>query len=148
MAQLQQQTSLNLFNCRDITDTSLVHVSNLQQLTSLNLHLCANVTDAGLELVAKLQQLTTLNVHACAKITDKGTRPPEHWRFPPFQFNSNPHFLIPAAAVLTLCCFSAFLVHILFMVVPVPRCVLVCIHISYTVANAVETDEVVRHHVD
>lgn len=92
---------LDLGNCKQLTDTSLVHVIKFPELKflslcmipnltddgiiqivrnnpsieELNISQCAMLTDAAMETVTRhLQRLQTLNVFGCDKLTDKTVR--------------------------------------------------------------------------
>ncbi len=65
-------TSINLSNCKNITDASLAHLVTLTLLSSLNLRGCYKITDAGLAHLSKLTLLSSLNLRGCYKITDAG----------------------------------------------------------------------------
>ncbi len=62
-------TSINLTNCKNITDADLAHLSSLTSLTSLNLSGCKNITDAGLAHLLSLTSLISLDLSDC-NITD------------------------------------------------------------------------------
>ena len=63
---LPNLTSLNLSQCKSLTDLSLI--ANFTQLTSLNLDECKSLTD--LSPVANLTQLTNLDLLSCESLTD------------------------------------------------------------------------------
>jgi Leucine Rich repeat len=64
--------SLNLRECKHITDACLQQLSALPSLRYLDLNLCHQITDAGLEYVSTIPSLTTLVLNKCYQITDKG----------------------------------------------------------------------------
>jgi hypothetical protein len=63
-------TKLNLSGCSDITDAGLAHFTNAP-LTDLNLSDCTAITDAGLAHFANAP-LTDLDLRFCSDITDAG----------------------------------------------------------------------------
>ncbi len=65
-------TSINLSNCKKITDAGLEHLSKLTSLSSLNLDGCENITDAGLAHLSKLTSLNSLDLSECHIITNAG----------------------------------------------------------------------------
>jgi hypothetical protein len=63
---------LDLYYCRYITDSGLLHISKLNNLLHLNLSCCNNITDNGLLHISKLSNLLHLDLSCCNKITDTG----------------------------------------------------------------------------
>ena len=64
--------SLDLGDCRNLTDAGLASLSSLTGLQTLNLRECGKITDAGLSSLSSLTGLQTLNLNYCYKITDAG----------------------------------------------------------------------------
>jgi hypothetical protein len=69
---LNNLSHLNLYNCSNITDTGLLHISKLSNLLHLNLSCCYNITDTGLLHISTLSNLQLLNLCSCYNITDIG----------------------------------------------------------------------------
>ncbi|KAI8086990.1 uncharacterized protein B0P05DRAFT_533217 [Gilbertella persicaria] len=64
-------TSLNLSNCRLITNESLRYLSQNHQLQALVLQNCRQITDTGLNYL-KCHPFTTLHLGGCHRMTDDG----------------------------------------------------------------------------
>jgi len=64
--------SLDISQCRQITNISVICVSKLATLTHLNLSFCINVSDAGVISLASLSWLRSLDISGCALVSDDG----------------------------------------------------------------------------
>ncbi|OBZ87663.1 F-box/LRR-repeat protein 2 [Choanephora cucurbitarum] len=64
-------TSLNLSDCRFITNESLRYLGQNHQLQALILQNCRQITDTGLNYL-KCQPLATLHLGGCHRVTDDG----------------------------------------------------------------------------
>ncbi len=64
-------TSINLSNCKNITDAGLAHLSELTLLSSLDLSGCPGIRGVGFAYLSKLTSLRSLNLSGC-RITDAG----------------------------------------------------------------------------
>lgn len=64
--------SLSLFDCNQMSDAALQHLSHLSLLRHLQLDRCLLVTNAGLLHVARLSSLQSLTFGKCPRITDEG----------------------------------------------------------------------------
>jgi hypothetical protein len=70
---MQQLTELDLgHNVLGIKDNELKHLTGITNLVSLNLWYCKNYTDTGLNYLTSLVNLTDLNVADCDGITGAG----------------------------------------------------------------------------
>ncbi len=69
---LTQLQTLNLADCRRITDAGLAHLSGLTQLRELDLSWLDKITDAGLAHLKGLTKLRELSLSHCYNITDAG----------------------------------------------------------------------------
>ena len=70
-------TTLNLGNCKNITDKGLKHLDVLKKLISLNLQGCEKITDEGLKYLGSFESRTfleSLSLQGCKLITDKGLK--------------------------------------------------------------------------
>ena len=83
-------TSLELFDCTNVTDMGLKELKHVSKLASLSLESCVGefadrclyldlsscckITDAGLKDLGHMSDLTSLNLTNCCKITDAGLK--------------------------------------------------------------------------
>jgi hypothetical protein len=72
LKEFKHLTTLNLYECGNVTDDGVKELKELKQLTSLSLgH--TKVTDAGLTELKELKQLTTLDL-SHTQVTDAGLK--------------------------------------------------------------------------
>ena len=71
IASMKTIESLNLKQCRNLTDTGLGYMTGFTNLTHLDLSYCSNIRDAGFAKLAPLTKLKSLNLSYCRNLTDK-----------------------------------------------------------------------------
>lgn len=65
-------TELFLYDCTQLTDEGLKHLSGMTAMKRLYFGDCSKITDAGLEHLANLTSMEMLELYGCKKITDQG----------------------------------------------------------------------------
>ena len=68
---IQSIISLNLAECRNVTNDGVRFIKTLNHLTELNLSSCS-LTDSGLAELKPLTRLVWLNISYCNRITNQG----------------------------------------------------------------------------
>ena len=68
---LKEIISLNLAECRNVTNDGVRFIKTLNHLTELNLSSCS-LTDSGLAELKPLTRLVWLNISYCNRITNQG----------------------------------------------------------------------------
>ena len=67
--------SVDISQCKNITDADISQFNMCEKLKSLNLSGCKKVTDKGIKsLASSCQQLTNINISRCYKVTDEGMK--------------------------------------------------------------------------
>jgi hypothetical protein len=74
LASLTALTSLNLQQCREVSNNGLHALVGLTALKNLNLWGCDRVSDDGLQALAGLTTLISLNLKQCGQVSNNGLR--------------------------------------------------------------------------